>query len=110
MPVYNFRCNICENWFEEFVRSYDPSESYPDIKCPGCGSYDKKKIPSIPSPAIFTQKEGTSKMDNFEYRAGHNMDRAKGERRAAEAASHMGPSPYNPIDDISSGKYFGEVQ
>jgi hypothetical protein len=49
-------------------------------------------------------------MDNFEYRAGYNMDKAQGERRHAEAASHMGQTPYNSIDDITSGKNFGEVQ
>jgi putative FmdB family regulatory protein len=110
MPVYNFNCNACSKGYEEYTRSYDPTEAYPEVKCPKCGSTDKKKTPSLPAPAIFAQKEGTSKMDNFVYRAGANLDRAQGERRAAEAASHMGQTPYNSIDDISSGNYFGEVE
>jgi hypothetical protein len=32
------------------------------------------------------------------------------QRKAAEAASHVGKAPYNKIDDISGGKHFGEVK
>ena len=110
MAVYNFVCLSCAEGYEDFARSYDPSEQYPEIKCPKCGSFDKKKVPSIPAAAVFRQKQGTSKMDNFEYRAGVNMERAQAERRTAEEVSHMGDSPYGNIDDVSGGKFFGEVE
>ena len=37
-------------------------------------------------------------MDNFSYRAGHNMEKAKNDRRAAESKSHMGKNPYKVPD------------
>lgn len=43
---------------------------------------------------------GTSaRMERFSYRAGKNMAKAKGERRAAEEASHMGTTPYADLGD-----------
>lgn len=61
--------------------------------------------------ATFANPRGTSKEDSFSYMAGHNMENAKDERRNAEAASHMGKDgDYNVIDDISSGKFEGEVK
>jgi hypothetical protein len=41
------------------------------------------------------------------------MDRKGGirdQRKVAEEKSHMGKAPYRNIDDISSGKHFGEVK
>lgn len=40
-----------------------------------------------------------NKLNNFGYRAGKNMAKAQGERRTAEALSHMGSNPYMAIDD-----------
>ena len=42
----------------------------------------------------FAQPWESSKWDSFEYRAGYNMMKAKRERMAAEAASHMGANPH----------------
>jgi len=55
-------------------------------------------------------KESAKYHDNFNYRAGVNMEQAKAERRNAETASHMGRNPYGNVDDVSSGKYEGPVR
>lgn len=66
------------------------------------------RLPGI----IFKDPRGTSKFEDFSYRAGYFMEKAQQERRDAEAASHMGGTKdfYNEIDDITSGENFGEVQ
>ena len=43
---------------------------------------------------MFGNPKESSKWDNFGYRAGHNMEKAKSERRVAESKSHMGTNPY----------------
>ncbi len=108
MPTYIFGCKKCKNEYETFTR-FDETGKYSDVSCPKCKSKSKKKL--ITSAHIkFAQPKDTSKFDNFNYRAGYNLEQATDLRRKAEAASHMGTAPYNPIDDISSGKHFGEVQ
>jgi putative FmdB family regulatory protein len=110
MPCYEFVCDKCSTRFENFVRKYDDTGVWADVVCPDCGSDEKKKVPSLPAAPMFTDPRASSKFDNFEYRAGWNLDKAKGERRVAEAKSHMGQTPYRTIDDVSSGKYEGEVK
>lgn len=67
-----------------------------------------KQLPGV----IFRDPRGTSKFEDFSYRAGYFMEKAQNERRDAEAASHMGSTKdfYNEIDDITRGDLFGEVQ
>lgn len=91
MPVYEFSCVSCNHEFEEFT-PYDESGTYPNVACPKCGSKKKEKL--FPSKMTIVGPT-SSKMDNFNYRAGFNLEKAKGERRAAEAASHMGADPFN---------------
>ncbi len=109
MPLYNFSCKKCDHQYEELT-PIDDKGKYPKVKCPACGSKKKVKIPSLTARAIFTDKTGTSKMENFGYRAGYNMEQAQDCRRAAESKSHVGSMPYDGIDDIQSGKYFSEVK
>ncbi len=40
-----------------------------------------------------------NKQNSFSYRAGENMEKAKTDRRVAEALSHVGGNPYSAIDD-----------
>jgi hypothetical protein len=82
-----------------------------------CGYTDcPSRLPPKPTTPvcgiIFKNPRGTKKFENFEYRAGYLMEKAQEERRAAEAASHMGVTRdfYNEIDDITPGNLFGEVQ
>jgi DNA-directed RNA polymerase subunit RPC12/RpoP len=93
LPLYEFTCLNCKKNYDE-LSSYDPKGKYPKVSCPECKSKKKLKKTSIVT-LVGTQ----SRRDLFSNKAGRLMDKAKGERRAAEAASHMGTSPYRSIDD-----------
>ena len=96
MPVYQFQCEKCDHMYEELTE-YDEKGKYKGVKCPECKSKKKTKLIS----SMFIQ--GTSARDNiFSNKAGKNMARAKNERRAAEAASHVGSTPYNKINDLGN--------
>lgn len=88
----------------------DPGD-YPKINCPKCESFEKTKLFDVPNLKFSNPKE-SSKWDNFGYRAGYLMEKAQGERRVAEEASHMGNTSdfYNHIDDFSNDSNFGEVK
>lgn len=108
MPIYEFVCRKCDHAYDDLV-PHDETGKYPGVSCPQCGSKRKRRKFGACS-VKFADPKGTSKWDNFSYRAGYNLEKAQGERRAAEAASHMGSAPYRPVDDISSGEFFGEVK
>ena len=48
MPIYTFRCEVCNNTQEE-VASVS-GETVPSVKCSACGSRKLRKIPSVPGP------------------------------------------------------------
>jgi len=80
------------------------------VRCQKCKSKKLTRIFDVPN-IIFPDPHGTSKMDSFSYRAGYNMEKAQNERRAAEAASHMGDSPYDTNDrDLNNDRNWGEVK
>ncbi len=85
MPLYDFQCKKCHKNYDEFV-SFSKISS---VKCPYCKSKSKTKLISS-----FNMGFTSSKMDNFGYRAGYNMENAKAVRRNAEEHSHVGPNPY----------------
>lgn len=93
MPIYKFLCLKCSETYEELT-SYDKSGKYKSIKCPQCKSKRKERTFDYNVTATFSNPKESSKWDNFEYRAGFNMEKAKGDRRAAESKSHMGSNPY----------------
>ena len=97
MPIYEFKCKKCDIVYEELT-GYDKTEKYKGIECPDCGSKSKIKLLSGYGVAFGNPKD-TSKWDSRSYRAGHNHERALGERRMAEAASHMGTNPYGRAGD-----------
>lgn len=97
MPIYEFKCDKCDVVYEELT-SYDKTEKYDGISCPDCGSKSKIKLLSGYGVSFGNPKD-TSKWDSRSYRAGHNHERAKGERRHAEANSHMGTNPYGKSGD-----------
>lgn len=110
MPNYRFQCNKCQHAYYELA-SWDESGKYPDVQCPKCESFDKTQLVTACAAIVFTDPRGTSKGDSFSYVAGYNMAQAKEERRKAEEVSKGGVEcPYNPIDDVSSGMYEGEIQ
>jgi putative FmdB family regulatory protein len=86
MPIYDLRCKKCGIEFEELCKLDDV------ITCL-CGSTETEKL--ISGFAVtFTNPIGTSKMDSFGYRAGHNMEKAKAERRHAQKLDPKGGSVY----------------
>jgi putative FmdB family regulatory protein len=44
MPIYEYRCEICGEKFEKFVRS---SSAQMELKCPSCGSEQVEKAFSV---------------------------------------------------------------
>lgn len=82
-------------------------------KCPNCKSKKKTQVIGAPSFA-FADPIGTDRYNNSHtYRFQHAQDKKGGtrdQRKAAAAASKVGANPYPFIDDISSGKNFGEVK
>src|SRR3990172_3495647 len=96
IPVFEFLCKNCDLKYEELT-PYDKTNRYRRIICPECGSKKNIRLLSA-ATAVFSNPRGTSKEDSFSYKAGYNMELAKGERRQAEEKSHMGKSPYNNID------------
>jgi len=112
MPYFEFECKKCGEKYEELT-TFDESGKYPGIKCPACNSKSKRKLISA-CHCVFSNPVGTDLYENsHDYRFHHEQDKKGGvrdQRAAAEAASHVGPSPYNEIDDISSGKHFGKVK
>lgn len=98
MALYEFCCKKCKKEYDELSK-FDETGEYPDIKCPSCGSVKKEKLVSLPATVYSTGVNET-----FTHKAGRTMERAKGERRAAEAASHMGADPHMHIDDTHLGE------
>ena len=109
MPNYHFKCDKCSHSFYDLA-SWDETGKYSDVECPKCHSIEKTQLTTVCSAIIFGNPRGTSKGDSFSYVAGYNMAQAKEERRKAEEVSNAGDSPYNPIDDVSHGDPFGEIQ
>lgn len=101
MPLYDFQCLKCKHTWDELT-SYDEKGLYEKIICPECNSDKKQKLATS---RIAIVGPTSSKMDNFGYRAGYNLERAKGERRAAEEATGGASSPYR---DMSSDFNLGE--
>lgn len=112
MPFYDFYCKKCESAYEELV-AFDETGKYKGVKCPHCGSKKKEKLVSGAS-FNFTNPEGTDRWNSdsngHDYRFHHNLPKVIEQRRNAEEKSHMGAKPYRNIDDINSGKHFGEVR
>lgn len=110
--TYVFECKKCKENYEEFTE-YDETGKYKSVKCPYCGS--KSKIKIITAAGFnFTNPVATdrwcSEAQGHDYRFNYNLPNVKKQVENAKKKSHVGPTPYNNIDDISKGKYFGEVK
>ena len=112
MPLYEFSCTDCGEQYEELAR-YDEKGVYEGVQCPQCGSAKKERLMSAVS-YNFSNPVGTdrwnSESSGHDYRFHHNLPNVIEERKRAEEASTMGRNPYPKIDDVSSGKHFGEVK
>lgn len=116
MAFYDMKCLKCECIYEVSSTISGKEENVKKAKCPECKSKRKEELIGVPGYK-FNQVIGTDRYmsdgTGHDYRHNWNMDRKGGvrdQRKYAEANSHVGPKPYNDIDDISSGKYFGEVK
>ena len=116
MPIYIFECcnKKCGVVYEKLT-SHDESGKYSGIKCPECGSKRKKQQMHNFSFS-FGNPVGTDKWNgSHDYRFKHTLPKAKEERSNAEKFAKQktgfnSKTPYRRIDDISSGKHFGEVK
>lgn len=93
MPIYQFECLKCSSRYEDLT-THDETGQYKHVKCPHCNSKKKRRTFEYDVAVTFSNPKESSKWDNFSYRAGHNMEKAKSERRSAESKSHMGNNPY----------------
>ena len=93
MPIFCFHCEKCELKFEELMRFKDIDTA----SCPKCNTSAKQIYPDTVHCA-FTNPKDTSLWDNFGYRAGFNLEKAKQERRDAEAAQKG--NPYSDVNDF----------
>jgi putative FmdB family regulatory protein len=116
MPIYEMICDGCGGAYDVWSSMSKKEESVGGAVCPSCGSAEKTEIVGCPS-VNFTNPVGTDRWNSestgHDYRFKHNMDKPGGtrdQRTAAARASKVGAEPYRRIDDISSGKHFGDVK
>lgn len=115
MPRYEMQCS-CGEVYDIWSKIAEKENVVKESVCPKCNSKEKTEIYGCPS-INFTNPVGTDKWNSdsqgHDYRFKYNMDKPGGtrdQRLAAERASKVGSEPYRKIDDISSGKHFGEVK
>lgn len=105
MPMFEFKCKNCDVVYEELT-NYDARGKFPGVVCPECGSKKKTKITSCCN-FQFADPVGTDRYNgSHDYRCKHKQPQVRAERAAAEAASKVGVSPYNAINDLNSDKNF----
>ncbi len=105
MPIYSFQCKKCGNKYDAFA-AWDKTGEYSSVKC-SCGSKKKDKLVTGFS-FNFSNPVGTDRYENdHDYRFHHKQKDVRAERAAAEAASHVGPTPYGKVaDDLSNSSNF----
>lgn len=100
MYRYNVSCSKCKHAYVTECEADD----FDKLKCPECKSAKQgwksmktinKNPHKIYGRSTYIGGITSSKLENFGYRANINMEKAKGERRAAEALSND-PTPYAP--------------
>jgi len=115
MPIYEFQCKKCECVYDEIMpmTDVDDKTKLKKIRCPECKSSQKSKLVSATS-FNFVNPVGTDRWNSdrsgHEFRYKYKAPGIAENREKAMKKSHVGPKPYRDIDDISSGKYFGEVK
>jgi putative FmdB family regulatory protein len=101
MPNYEFRCSKkkCAHLFEEICSFKDFEAGFPKIKCPKCKGKKVVKLMNFTVNAL----NSTDKMNNFEYAAEKNFEKAQIESFIAkEEAKKKGiTSPYADLPDYT---------
>lgn len=112
MPFYEFETtdkDVKEKKFSVHMSfsEYDKWRESGDAPIhPETGKPVKNWSKCISAPAInFTNPKESSRWDNFEYRAAHNLVQAQEERRNAESKSHMGATPYFDQEGVNLGNH-----
>lgn len=110
MPYYLFRCTKkkCQHEFEEMFTFSEFDQGCPKAKCPKCG---KKKPDRLIAMAHFGNNP--DKMNNFEFAAQKNFDRATQESsNARDEAKKKGiKSPYADLPDFTeNGKRMNFIE
>ena len=104
MPIYTFHCEnkkCTTKEFDELCKFTDIDK----VVCPDCKSKRVEKQITTSFNVAFTNPCESSKWDNFTYRAGHNLEKAKKDRRKAEEQSHVGLTPYQDAEQIDLEKH-----
>jgi putative FmdB family regulatory protein len=100
MPTYEFKCKkkTCGTVFSELCSFTEFDAGFPDVRCPECNG---KKVEI--GLGCASALNSTDKMNNFEYAAEKNMERAQGESAAArdEARKKGLRSPYADLPDFT---------
>lgn len=109
MPTYSFSCKICESEWDELCKF----EEIGKFNCPFCKSNDIEKLITCGNIGIiFTNPEGTSKYDNFVYKAADKMAKAKMVSRAAKEAAGLNPDQSNhsfPYAEMNDDHALGKI-
>jgi putative FmdB family regulatory protein len=103
MPEYEFCCvsKKCGNEFKALCSFQDYDEGFKNVKCPKCGKKKPKKVFSLNSVHFVGNPD---KMNNFEYAAHKNFDKAQQESAGArdEARKKGVVSPYADLPDFTN--------
>jgi len=115
MAIYELKCKKCDHEYDIFSLMDEMDENIKKAKCEECGSKSKDQIIAgagfnFAGDAVVGTDRWNSDSKGHDYRFKYNAPTLKKQRTAAEIASHVGSNPYPHIDDISSGKNFGEVK
>lgn len=100
MPLYSFICqkDNCNSRFEVLCKFSEIDK----VCCTVCNSECVKQ--QITTPSVhFAMPQGSTKWDNFNYRAEYNMEKARKDRRNAEMLSHVGQTPYLDQERVDLG-------
>jgi putative FmdB family regulatory protein len=101
MPNYEFKCKKkkCSKVFSEICTLKEFEAGFPDVLCPDCGGTKVEKLMNTRVGIL----NSTDKMNNFEYAAEKNFEKAQVESMTAkeEAAKRGITSPYAELPDFT---------
>jgi len=102
MPVYKYRCQKCEEVFEELFLSFNEAKKN-EVVCPNCESVEIKRVfdkVSIATPSITNS--GDIADDPEEYKEMHYHEKKKDWNKAADAAKG--------VSDFARKKFLQKAQ
>lgn len=97
MPIYEYRCNACEQVFEEWLKSFDDTEP----NCPVCGGHAER----IMSNTTFVLKGGGWYVTEY---GNHKASDAEESKEAKASASNNSTSDNGAGDKATGDKASGD--